>query len=84
MGLELVLQRHGWRVLGPAAIVDEALGLLQGERPDVALLDVNLRGELVTPVAVKLRAQGVPFVLASAYEPQTGSSGCLRRSVQRR
>ena len=45
----------------------EALRLLQGERPDVALLDVNLRGELVTPVAEELRAQGVPFMLASAY-----------------
>ena len=32
------------------------------------MLDVNLRGELVTPVAVELRAQDVPFVLASAYD----------------
>jgi two-component system, response regulator PdtaR len=36
--------------------------------PDVALLDVNLRGELVTPVAERLRALGVPFVVASAYD----------------
>ena len=34
----------------------------------MALLDVNLRGELVTPVAEALRAQDVPFVLASAYD----------------
>jgi hypothetical protein len=34
----------------------------------VALLDVNLRGEMVTPVAEALRARGVPFVLASAYD----------------
>jgi DNA-binding response OmpR family regulator len=68
MDLELLLQRHGWRVLGPAATVAEALRLLTGERPDVALLDVNLRGELVTPVAEELRVQGVPFVLASAYD----------------
>ena len=68
MHLELVLQRHGWRVLGPAATVDEALRLLRGEKPDVALLDVNLRGELVTPVAEKLRALSVPFVLATAYD----------------
>ena len=32
------------------------------------MLDVNLRGELVTPVAEALRARGVPFVLASAYD----------------
>ena len=68
MDLELLLQRHGWRVLGPAATVAEALRLLAGETPDVALLDVNLRGEPVTPVAEELRARGVPFVLASAYD----------------
>lgn len=67
LDLELVLKRHGWRVLGPAATVGEALLLLETEKPDVALLDVNLRGELVTPVAEELRALGVPFVLASAY-----------------
>lgn len=37
IGLELLLQRHGWRVLGPAATVAAALRLLTGERPDVAL-----------------------------------------------
>ena len=68
LDLELLLRRHGWRVLGPAATVAAALRLLrQGATPDVALLDVNLRGELVTPVAAELRARGVPFVLASAY-----------------
>jgi CheY-like chemotaxis protein len=69
MDLELLLRRHGWRVLGPAATVAAALRLLrQGDTPDVALLDVNLRGEPVTPVAEELRARGVPFVLASAYD----------------
>ena len=66
--LALLLQEHGWRVLGPAATVAEALRLLADERPDVALLDLNLRGELVTPVAEELRVQDVPFVLASAYD----------------
>lgn len=70
MDLEARLRRHGWRVLGPAATVAAALRLLDGggEVPDVALLDVNLRGEMVTPVAERLRALGVPFVAASAYD----------------
>jgi DNA-binding response OmpR family regulator len=68
MDLERLLGRHGFRVLGPAATVAEALHLLDGDVPDVALLDVNLRGEMVTPVAEALRARGVPFVLASAYD----------------
>ena len=69
MYLEVLLERHGWRVLGPAASVAEALRLLDdGSAPDVALLDVNLRGELVAPVAEALENRGVPFVLASAYD----------------
>ena len=67
LDLERLLRRHGWRVLGPAATVAAARRLLQGETPDVGVLDVNLRGEPVTPVAEALRARGVPFVLASAY-----------------
>jgi DNA-binding response OmpR family regulator len=69
MDLEAMLWDHGWRVLGPAATVAEALRLLEdGEMPDVALLDVNLRGESVVPVAEVLRGRGVPIVLASAYD----------------
>ena len=68
MDLERLLERHGYRVLGPAATVAAALRLPDGEMPDVALLDVNLRGEMATPVAEAPRARGVPFVLASAYD----------------
>src|SRR5688572_1530526 len=68
MDLEAMLKEHGWHLLGPAATVAEALALLEdGKMPDVALLDVNLRGETVAPVAEVLRERGVPIVLASAY-----------------
>ena len=68
MDLEAMLKEHGWHLLGPAATVAEALALLEvGKMPDVALLDVNLRGETVVPVAEVLRERGVPIVLASAY-----------------
>jgi DNA-binding response OmpR family regulator len=67
MDLELLLQQHGWRVLGPATTLAEALRLLADRTPDVALLDLNLQGQLVTPVAEQLRARGVPFVVVSAY-----------------
>ncbi len=70
MDLEMTLERHGWRVLGPAPSVKDALRLLETERPDVALLDVDLGGEMVTPVAVALRRLQVPFVLSSACGPR--------------
>jgi two-component system, response regulator PdtaR len=68
MEIEEMLTRHGCRVLGPVASVSTALSLIERELPQAALLDVNLRGERVTPVAEALRRRGVPFCLASAYE----------------
>jgi DNA-binding response OmpR family regulator len=67
MDLQQLLEDCGWRVIGPAATVQDALGLIEDELPSVALLDVNLGSELVTPVAEALRALGVPFALASAH-----------------
>ena len=67
MELDITLTRAGYQVLGPAANVSAALGLLRLERPDAAVLDVNLAGEWVTPVAEVLRAMFVPFILTSGY-----------------
>lgn len=67
MDLMLLFEQHGWAVLGPAATVREALRLLESELPTVAILDVTLRDGVVTLVAEALRAQNVPFVVASAY-----------------
>jgi DNA-binding NtrC family response regulator len=68
MDLKQMLEEAGWRVMGPVATVRAALRLLEGELPSVALLDVNLRNELVTPVAESLKERDVPFAVASAYE----------------
>jgi DNA-binding response OmpR family regulator len=67
MDLKLMLEDRGWRVIGPVATVLDALHLLNDEVPSVALLDVNLGNELVTPVAEALKARDVPFAIASAY-----------------
>ena len=47
--------------------VSRVRSLLEIARPDAAVLDVNLRGERVTPVAEVLQAMRVPFLLASGY-----------------
>src|SRR3546814_9286735 len=67
MDLQLLLEDCGWRVIGPVATVQGALRLLEGELPLVALLDVSLGNELVTPVAEALKMRAVPFAVASAY-----------------
>ncbi len=67
--LRLELEDAGAEVLGPAPSVAEALALLAREAPpDAAILDVNLGGELVFPVAEALRERGVPFMFATGYD----------------
>lgn len=67
MDAEETLVDHGYRVIGPAATVEQALQLLDQERPDVVLLDVKLKGQWSTPVAGALREAGIPFLLISSY-----------------
>jgi CheY-like chemotaxis protein len=64
------LEDAGAEVVGPVASVPDALDLVeaQGTRLDGAVLDVNLGGEQVYPVADALIDRGVPFVLATGYD----------------
>ena len=63
------LEDLGAEVLGPVPSVEEALALLDAEAPpDAAILDVNLGGEMVFPVAEALRERGVPFLFATGYD----------------
>ncbi|MGZ3218308.1 response regulator [Paracoccus sp. T5] len=66
--LQCVFEDHGYIVLGPARSVSMAFRLLNSRRPDLALLDANLRGQPVTPVAERLLSHGIPYFLSSAYE----------------
>ncbi|WP_283179994.1 response regulator [Gemmobacter sp. 24YEA27] len=81
MSLETMFEDRGWRVTGLAPSVKDALRLLELERPAVALLDVNLGTEMVTPVAEALKSLGVPFALASAYDRPELFGGAILASV---
>ena len=59
-------------VLGPVASVDTAVALLEREAaPDGAILDVNLGGEPVFPLADHLIARGIPLIFTTGYDPAT-------------
>lgn len=66
--LAQVLRNAGATVLGPAPSVEAALDLIRGAVPEAAVLDVNLCGEMVYPVADLLAARGVPFVFTTGYD----------------
>lgn len=61
------LEEAGSMVLGPVARVKDALSIIEAEALDIAVLDINLGGELAYPVADALMAHGVPFVFATGY-----------------
>ncbi len=62
-----ILEEAGYRTLGPARTVKEALALIDGATPHAAFLDCNLAGEPATGVALTLRARGVPFAVVTGY-----------------
>jgi DNA-binding NtrC family response regulator len=65
--LEDMLAELGCAVVGPAASVGQALAMIDAEAIDVAMLDVNLNGEMSYPVADALAARGIPFVFSTGY-----------------
>lgn len=61
------LNHLGVEVIGPVGTVTDALELLHYADIQGAVLDINLRGERVYPVADVLEQKQVPFVFASGY-----------------
>ncbi|MQT12098.1 response regulator [Segnochrobactrum spirostomi] len=69
MLLEDILTDLGCTIVGPASRLAEALAIATDPTAamDAAVLDVNIRGEAVFPVAEALAARGVPFAFATGY-----------------
>ncbi|WP_207537631.1 response regulator [Sabulicella rubraurantiaca] len=64
----MALRRGGCVVVGPAATLQAALSLAQGnEAIGAAVLDIDLRGEAVYPVAEILRDRGLPFLFLTGF-----------------
>jgi CheY-like chemotaxis protein len=66
-----MLGELGCRVAAEAGDVEKAAKLAQSAEFDLAILDVNLKGRMITPVAELIRACGRPIIFATGY----GSEG---------
>ena len=67
MLLEDMLADLGYGIAGSAGGLDAAIALARNSQFDLAILDVNLNGNAVYPVADELAKRGVPFVFSTGY-----------------
>src|SRR6185312_9779897 len=65
--IEDMLEELGLKVVASAAHVAKACEIATRASFDLALLDVNLAGEFVFPVARILRDRGIPFLFSTGY-----------------
>jgi DNA-binding NarL/FixJ family response regulator len=63
------LHAAGFQILGPFSDLRSARQAASNENFDLAILDININGEMVYPLARELMARGAPFVFLSGYGP---------------
>jgi CheY-like chemotaxis protein len=66
-----MLEELGYHVAAEAGEIGEAIRLVQSTDFDLAILDVNVNGKVISPVADLIKARNRPFIFATGY----GSSG---------
>ena len=66
-----MLEELGYSIAAEAGEISEALRLAQTVDFDLAILDVNVNGKVISPVAELITARNRPFIFATGY----GSSG---------
>ena len=87
--VEETLQSLGCTVLGPFADLAEATEAATREQVDAAVLDINLHGEMVYPLAEYLYQHRIPFVFTTGYAAKDlpekfRAFECLRKPVSPR
>lgn len=57
----------GYDVAAEAGDIDHAMKLARSAQFDIAILDVNVNGKLISPVAEAVASRNLPFVFATGY-----------------
>lgn len=68
--LEFELRQQGIEVVGSASTVAQALVMAKTAVFDIAILDINLHGEMVFPVVDVLQQRGIPTIFTTGYDPK--------------
>lgn len=78
LDIENMLNELECDIVGSAATVEAALEAIDQYAVDGALLDMNLQGKRITPVAEELAARGIPFILCSGYGREPRDEAVIR------
>ena len=82
--MKSLLKSLGADVLGPVATTADAVRLLAERRPDVALIDINLRGgERAYDLIDRLHNQGIRVVVMSGYSDVSPAHGKAAAILQK-
>jgi CheY-like chemotaxis protein len=77
-----MLGDHGASVVGPVGRLPRALALIDHEPIDAAVLDINLAGTMVFPLASELNRRSVPFLFATGYADRVSYPSDLQDTVE--
>jgi DNA-binding response OmpR family regulator len=66
--LQRDLEQRGFRVFGPYSTLEAAQAAVGAESYDVAIMDINLHGQLAFPVVDELLKRDVPLIMLTGYE----------------
>ena len=76
----MIVEQEGFEVHAACISIEEAQEAMQKGRPDIALLDINVRDQVIWPVARQLKAAGTTVIFSSAdashAELQTEFANC--------
>jgi len=70
-------------VAGPAASLDEAERLLASREPEVAIVDINLKGEMAYGLIDRLHDRGVRVIVISGYAVPQVAQGKVAAILQK-
>src|SRR5258708_40320317 len=77
--IENMLEEIGCQVVASVPRLVKALSLASSLDIDLAVLDINLAGEVVYPLAFRLADRGIPFVFSTGYSTETVPSCAIVR-----
>lgn len=67
LGMETadIVMRMGHHALGPVTTLDDAIAIFDRNRIDAAILDFDIAGKMVVPLAARLDAEDIPFLVCT-------------------